>query len=114
MSVIITNREIPKGCLGCDYIKFIINDEIDICKLTDARFKNSTASYVNRQDNCPLKSVEGLIEEVNNMCDDADVFTLTTEFMNNRISMEDFIDAVGEFYRKEVAEIIKGYCEVSK
>ena len=99
MSVIVTNKDMPQDCFDC---------------FMREKCCGESCSIQHRKVDCPMKSVEGLIEEVNNMCDDADVFTLTTEFMNNRISMEDFIDAIGEFYRKEVAGIIKEYCEVSE
>ena len=113
MSVIVTNKDIPSSCTMCNYSIYEDFFTHGHCDKLDDDFLINDYRFC-RLNNCPLKSVEGLIEAVKNMCDDADVFTLTTEFMNNRISMEDFIDAIGEFYRKEVAEIIKGYCEVSK
>lgn len=96
MSVIITNREIPKGCLGCDYFKAIIRSNDDICELTGARFKNSTASYENRQDNCPLKSVEGLIDAI-----------------YKKANSGQWNDAV-VFGAGLAVKIIKDYCEVIK
>lgn len=86
MSVIITGIECQKSCKSCN----CKDDENEYCFLQDlAMTEDEWKSFTpdKQYKNCPLKSVEGLIEKIR---------------------------VYRELPVKQVIEIIKEYCEVSE
>lgn len=59
MSVIIKGMEMPRNCMFCPL--YVRDSESKHCAVTD---KWNAVSGINRLDDCPLKSIEGLIEEI--------------------------------------------------
>ena len=84
MSVIVTNANMPPTCWNCDFI-----DGGDDCF-----FLRENAQIESRYENCPLKSVEGLIDYIKDV--DRDY-----RYNGHNLSIDGVI------------EIIKEYCEVS-
>ena len=87
MSVIVTDMDMPKCCRDCDYE--CINDIF----VSDIILKSE---YIHkRHEDCPLKSVEGLIEKIK-------------EYW---IQCDDLLQAPT---LRGIRKIIKEYCEVEE
>ena len=78
---------------------YVRNDASKHCDVTD---KWNAVSGINRLDSCPLKSIEGLIEEIEHITPKATV-------RYGKLS----IDSCLMIPVDKVIEIIKEYCEVS-
>jgi hypothetical protein len=87
MSVIVTGMDMPERCIQCSFH----NNSNDYCKI-----KYEFASLVKGKNDCPLKSIDGLIEKIK-------------EMPNRNPSYSHTCDVVD---REDLIEIIKEYCEV--
>lgn len=86
MSIIVPRKDIPDNCMSCS---FNINTTGNICcEITDGKIGTTVACY-ERMKYCPLKSIDGLIENIN------------TYLFDNEFGIE---------YRNDIATIIKEYC----
>ena len=90
MSVIVTNANMPPTCWNCDFI-----DGGDDCF-----FLCENAQIESRYENCPLKSVEGLIEK------------FKEKYPKNYCGEPEFGGMNCCFSLITVIQIIKEYCEV--
>lgn len=94
MSIIVTGMKMPQNCL--DYCPMFRHgtDNYTYCVIG-----KSKPSAIKRSDDCPLKSVDGLIEKI-------------TEY-RNKINAGGDEFKVGQLWGiDEVTEIIKEYCEM--
>lgn len=83
MSVIVAGMEMPEYCYDCP----CHNSENGQCKIT------KDYESMKRPFDCPLKSVEGLIEKIKEY----------NEFRR---------DEIDEMYMNDILKIIKEYCEM--
>lgn len=60
MSVILKGVEMPKNCAECPCKYFTEGAYFDFCQVTNTEIKEETSIL----GNCPLKSVEGLLKEI--------------------------------------------------
>ena len=86
MSVIITEMDMPKECTDC----LLHNNLGDYC-----RGRLEIASIVRGKNDCPLKSIEGLIDQINLEICSPNYYCSETETAG------------------KIIDIIKEYCEVS-
>ena len=93
MSVIITGMDMPKECIDC----LLHNNSSDYC-----RGRLEIASIVREKNDCPLKSIDGLIKKIVNSPSDVGQDMYKTKYDG----------AVRR--QNEIIEIIKEYCEVSE
>ena len=93
MSVIVTGTDMPKTCIDCEY------PNCDYYKAEWCRHDDYTINYKNsRGISCPLKSIDGLIEKVEQLKKSCATDSYG-KCMANAIS--------------RVEKLIKEYCEVS-
>lgn len=91
MSVIIKGMNMPRNCMFCPL--YVRDSESKHCAVTD---KWNAVSGINRLYDCPLKSIEELIEKMKENCN-----------YDNKDKLSDYsIDL------DEAIDIIKEYCEV--
>lgn len=84
MSVIMTGMEFPKACLFCRFVSCFN------CNATDDFIED----YTKKNDNCPLKSIGGLIEKIEQLP-----------------TIEDS-EGQDRYMAYDVLRTIKEYCEV--
>ena len=91
MSVIATGMDMPRSCGSCEA------SGTGVCKLWMKSSEINGIGY-NRHPDCPIKSVEGLIEEIRKMPNDNPSYWHTCDVVD----------------RENLIEIIKEYCKVSE
>lgn len=88
MSVILTGNKFPTNCLGCE---FCADSEGYVhCQMTEKKVGTTVGLYERMKD-CPLKSIEGLIDKISK-------YLYENEF--------------GSEYRSDIADLIKEYCRM--
>lgn len=94
MSVILTGRDMPDSCESCrlQFSNCDIRYNLGVIESTRLKLDKK------RHPDCPLKSVEGLIEKIRKMPNDNPSYWHTCDVVD----------------REDLIEIIKEYCEVSE
>ena len=109
MSVIVTRIDMPKSCDICSYME--TNDDL---MSSDYRYMYCGQPYMGdyvtdyvacRHPDCPLKSVDGLIEKINHCVDRKLSIALGCNDLNER---QKHMEAVNAYQR--CISIIKEYC----
>lgn len=90
MSVIVTGMDVPKSCEECHY-----NNSSCWCSITNSGIDREF-EYRERLDDCPLKSIDELIEKI------------------TQLPTEENAEGQDMFQAYDVLRTIKEYCEVSK
>ena len=93
MSVIITDMKMPNNCRECSFV--IGKGDYRYCPKVvddDCRMRDVSRNFKERHYDCPLRSVDGLIDEI-----------------NKGVSTFNFF---AEKAVAQVTEIIRDYCEV--
>lgn len=102
MSVILTGMDMPECChWECQ----LCNEDGGAC-MAGAAYDKKTDTY-----GCPLKSIDGLLDDIYNMVDDSITFSHLVDLVSGRKDIEETVTAIGDDYRKIVMDVIKKYCE---
>lgn len=86
MSVIVTGIDMPKSCAECQDQRCKVSDEWDLFDWCDYK----------RVDGCPLKSIDGLIEEI------------------TQLPTQENAEGQDMFQAYDVLRTIREYCEVKE
>lgn len=111
MSVIITGMDMPKGCTKCSYLDKEYNSDdtpISICRLLNYS-EIDGFSTGERYFDCPLKSVKGLIEQIE-QAKQYKGLTGNPTIDKHNIGLDRYFDLGLD----KAIKIIKEYCEVEE
>lgn len=128
MSVILTDMDMPRNCIQCPKRKVLhfpaddtgyYKDQYQLCPMNEDGYL--TESWFNtkkledepdfKSEHCPLKSIDGLLDNIYNMVDDSITFSHLVDLVSGRKDIEETVTAIGDDYRKIVMDVIKKYCE---
>lgn len=108
MSVIVTGIDMPKSCDVCSYME--TNDDL---MSSDYRYMYCGQPYMGdyvtdyvacRHPDCPLKSVDGLVERINKLAYSETEYGIEEFDASKIVRLDDLIEVIKEYCGMEDAE----------